>query len=154
MTHTTHCNYGFITNNDTPVYTFQNKCKSPVIHKPCSSNQQQSLNVLIIYFLQLDEGIPGHPKKHWHRLPFYSLFCCASPSIIHALLSRINPAQTAHLTCYALIHITAYTSNRSRHREAALPSGKHTNLNSSFEHSVTVLCTALHCNLVSDRKVR
>ena len=63
------------------------------------------------------EGIrnarPSSEGAHSDTGSFYSPGSTASASIIHALLSRFNPAQTAHLTSYAFIHGSAYPSTPS-----------------------------------------
>lgn len=63
------------------------------------------------------EGIrnarPSSKGAHTDTGGFHSRGSTASASIIHALLSRFNPAQTAHLTRYTLIHSNAYFNTPS-----------------------------------------
>lgn len=71
--------------------------------------------------------MPGHPQKkkktHTDTGSFYSRGLTASASIIHALLSRFNPAQTAHLTRYTFIHSSTYSNTPIHYGEGVLPFG-------------------------------
>lgn len=85
------------------------------------------------------EGIrnarPPSKGAHTDTGGSYSHDSTASASIIHALLSRFNPAQTAHLTSYAFIHSSAYSNTK-----CVLPSGEDTYLNALSWALFQLLC--------------
>lgn len=86
------------------------------------------------------EGIPNarlsSKGAHTDTGSFYSHGSTASASIIHALLSRFNPAQTAHLTH----SFTGALTQTHRQAECVLPSGEHTNINSLTWILFQLLC--------------